>query len=57
MGLSSITASEDLERGHESDALTAGFKCYFAVFCGFRTTLEEERTQEKAVGEIFWGSM
>lgn len=27
------------------------------VLWGFKTTLEEERTQEKALGETFWGSM
>lgn len=31
--------------------------CGHLVFWGFKTTLEEERTQEKAVGESLWGSM
>lgn len=34
-----------------------GMKSGHLVFWGFKVTLEEERTQEKAVGETFCGWM
>lgn len=33
------------------------FMCVHLVFWGFKTTLDADLTQEKAIGEIFWGSM